>query len=338
MDPPSGSSFVPTSLILDDDDSGMEYKTVPPPASIERSRAIEILDQPHTVRFCGAMMNILHSKPAEFTFAQLVDGLPLAKVASVSRALRYEEPVRNHKELCPGAMDKVRALRDTFDPASLDLPVEVLRRYQNIPAGSRASKLPFIELIVVAVHRLAVLIHREGNLHKEKDPTFDQGRPFHRWSGKPYPTPFCLIHYSDPEQYPDGVADLAGYWAENWIFGGVVVFSRGESGTECNGVWLHSCKEYTTDSLWALTEDQVARLLGFLESNKPPDCPLPIKLERANRRRVDPDNCIPEYNIYRDRWERKMRYPDRDSWEMLVSGRPDVEVNYPLSEGEPDLF
>ncbi|POS70965.1 hypothetical protein DHEL01_v210642 [Diaporthe helianthi] len=254
MDLPSASPDFPDVW----EDSDVEYETVPPPASIERSRVDEILDQAHETRFCGAIINILHSKPAEFTFAQLVDGLPLAKVASTSLALRCGDPVREHKTLCPGAMDKVRAFRDSFDPASLDLPVEVLKRYQDIPAGSRASKLPFIELVVVAVHRLAVIVHREGSLHKENDPTFDEGRLCcDRWdfraSPKYYPTPFCLTDYSDPAQYPDGVADLAGYWAENWIFGGVVVFSRGESGTECNDVWLHPNKEDTTVRVWALS-------------------------------------------------------------------------------------
>jgi hypothetical protein len=34
------------------------------------------------------------------------------------------------------------------------------------------------------------------------------------------------------EQYPDCIANVVGYWAELRIFGGVVVFERGESGVE----------------------------------------------------------------------------------------------------------
>jgi hypothetical protein len=30
-------------------------------------------------------------------------------------------------------------------------------------------------------------------------------------------------------QYPDGLADVAGYWAEDQIFGGVVLFDRSQS-------------------------------------------------------------------------------------------------------------
>lgn len=276
MDPPTASSsFFPDGL---EEESDMEYETVPPPASIERSRVSDILDQAHEARFCGAVMNILHSKPAEFTFAQLVDGLPLAKVALASKALRYEEPVTEHEQLCPGAMDKVRAFRDSFNPASLDLPVEVLRRYQDIPAGSRASKLPLIELVVVAVHRLAVLVHREDSLHKEKDPTFDEGRPFQkRHHGSKhkdyYPTPFCLIHYSDPAQFPDGVADLAGYWAENWIFGGVVVFSRGENGKEVSQDFSSATRKGCATQIWltdGIDMENSATMCGYTRAERTP--------------------------------------------------------------------
>lgn len=44
-----------------------------------------------------------------------------------------------------------------------------------------------------------------------------------------WPTPFCLLYYSKIKQYPDNTADVVGYWAEDRIFGGVVLFSRGNS-------------------------------------------------------------------------------------------------------------
>lgn len=37
------------------------------------------------------------------------------------------------------------------------------------------------------------------------------------------------LYYGD---YPFGTSDMAGYWAEDRIFGGVVLFERGESGKE----------------------------------------------------------------------------------------------------------
>lgn len=46
------------------------------------------------------------------------------------------------------------------------------------------------------------------------------------------PTPFGHRSYQDYDQYPRGLADMAGYWAESKIFGGVFVFDRGESDKE----------------------------------------------------------------------------------------------------------
>jgi hypothetical protein len=43
---------------------------------------------------------------------------------------------------------------------------------------------------------------------------------------------FFHVDYMDHRQYPNGLADMAGYWAEDRIFGGVVLFDRGDSGYE----------------------------------------------------------------------------------------------------------
>ena len=46
------------------------------------------------------------------------------------------------------------------------------------------------------------------------------------------PAAFYHTSYQDFDRYPNGIADVVGYWAEAKIFGGVMVFDRGESGTE----------------------------------------------------------------------------------------------------------
>ena len=43
-------------------------------------------------------------------------------------------------------------------------------------------------------------------------------------------TLFCHPAYQHKEAYPDGIADMAGYWSENRILAGVVLFGRGASG------------------------------------------------------------------------------------------------------------
>lgn len=48
----------------------------------------------------------------------------------------------------------------------------------------------------------------------------------------PPPTLFWNGRYAEPSRYPNGLADVVGYWAETQIFGGVVLFDRGESEDE----------------------------------------------------------------------------------------------------------
>lgn len=155
-------------------ESDCEYTTVQPPAFIKRSRVDEVLDQSHQIRFGRAIRNLLDSKAAEVTFAQLVDGLPLARFATATQGMRWEPSVLEHETLCPGVIERAKTFRDNLDPAGLDLPTEVLERYQAKPAGSRESKLPFLELIAVATHRIAVLLYKRGSLHKELRPLVEE--------------------------------------------------------------------------------------------------------------------------------------------------------------------
>lgn len=53
-----------------------------------------------------------------------------------------------------------------------------------------------------------------------------------KWDSIRDPTAFSHGPYIAVDQYPNGAADSVGYWAEARIFGGVVVFDRGEDGTE----------------------------------------------------------------------------------------------------------
>jgi hypothetical protein len=50
--------------------------------------------------------------------------------------------------------------------------------------------------------------------------------------------------YHDLEQYPKGVTDVVGYWAEYHLFGGVVLFER-ETGTDVSDAPIHSVGEYS---------------------------------------------------------------------------------------------
>lgn len=88
-----------------------------------------------------------------------------------------------------------------------------------------------------------------------------------------------------------------------------------------------------THRICAVTDDQLADLLQFLGSETPCDensCPLPILVDKTNRRRVDDEIAIPEHNIYRDRWERRIRFSDFEDYEFVRGGMCIIdEVDYP---------
>lgn len=99
------------------------YVTVPPPEVIHKSRADQVLDDSHQRAFERVMKNILSAPIAEETFAQIVDGLPLRSVAIGMQNHRVSrgDPVENHEEMCPGAIEKTREFRKGFDAMRLEI-------------------------------------------------------------------------------------------------------------------------------------------------------------------------------------------------------------------------
>ncbi|KAF4813317.1 hypothetical protein CGCTS75_v013758 [Colletotrichum tropicale] len=142
-----------------------------------------------------------------------------------------------------------------------------------------------------------------------------------------YATLFRHPWYTDHDQYPNGVADMAGYWAESRIFGGVVLFDRRSPDSapdvQKDSVWFHPDREDVTYRIVQLSEDQKQQLLGFLTSDSPSPSLLPILVDGENTRREDPEEPLHDTGIYRDLWERKPMGPDdidrrlRDVWDTV---------------------
>lgn len=89
-------------------------------------------------------------------------------------------------------------------------------------------------MVAVAIHQTAVYLYKlDLNLGGHQyfatweAPTSDV--VFYKYypDGK-LPSLFFHKQYRDYDQYPDGVADIVGYWAEARILGGVVLFDRRE--------------------------------------------------------------------------------------------------------------
>jgi hypothetical protein len=190
---------------------------------------------------------------------------------------------------------------------------QLINDFRSAPPGSRAFKTRLIEMAAVGVHEIAVqLFNLGGSLHSDDnifswvpstDDVFWELFPDGAW-----PTLFRHAWYVDFEQYPDGVADMAGYWAEARILGGVVLFDRrgeGQPDAQPDSVWFHSDRSEVTYRIYQLHDDQKQRLVEFLTSEAPDTGVLPILGDASNVRREDPEEPVEKTGIYRNVWERK---------------------------------
>lgn len=136
----------------------------------------------------------------------------------------------------------------------------------------------------------------------------------------PPSTLFWNGRYVDSSRYPNGLADLVGYWAETQIFGGVVLFDRGESEEEVsnNAFITSSYFSDLTDSAMAYlhngrgrrngttiappTKEQSEGVLRYLLWPTPDHnhCPFPIEITLDNRWRWHPYYAMVKYHIFRN--------------------------------------
>ncbi|KAG6367437.1 hypothetical protein INS49_001626 [Diaporthe citri] len=264
--------------------------------------------------------------------------------------LSPEHPAYHHTHLKSGTLDTVRRFREEFDLQDLqfdnsvsDLPIihpnpktphhciitntqhKLLLAFQASSPGSRAFRTPLIEIAAVAVHQVAVLLYQNNPdlssptsttraVHAWAPPRDDESRRSATWwrfrpEGPPA-TLFCHDWYCDHAQYPNGVADVAGYWAENRVLGGVVLFDHAEA-PALDAVYLHPDHDEVTYRICLLTDAQKKALLDFLLLDTPTSAsPLPIIPDGTNTHRVDPEEPIRYTGIYRDLWERRMPPPE----------------------------
>jgi hypothetical protein len=86
----------------------------------------------------------------------------------------------------------------------------------------------------MAVHQIAVSLFKIGPIRSKNDRllSWRPDKDLNAFYPDGFPPTF-LRHpwYQDYDQYPNGVADGVGYWAEARILGGVVLFDRREPGS-----------------------------------------------------------------------------------------------------------
>ncbi|PGH28549.1 hypothetical protein GX50_08710 [[Emmonsia] crescens] len=289
--------------------------------------ALENLAAEHYAALQLAMSKMLSTSLASETFAQIIDGLPTRDVYLDyynSHRPDFEENLVSSQP----AMDAVESYQKKFDISCLQVDANIVQAYQNASRGSKEFNLRLMEILAILCHEIAVYLYNmyDGGLRKP-----DSAEVYHRM---PKPTltlkiplapvrlkPAELFHsyYQDWQQYPHGKADIVGYWAEYRLFGGVVLFDRGETGLACKDIFIHPVGGY---KIFQLLDAQVENYMRFLfldlqDSSTSPESSecMRFKAEKSAPR-IDPWDAMAYLHIYRDRYERKI--PDQKPWRCVV--------------------
>ncbi|KAI1076706.1 hypothetical protein F5B20DRAFT_555240 [Whalleya microplaca] len=278
---------------------------------------LEHLDPEHLDAATKAIHNVLLSDVAESTFSQIIDGMPTFETYVEFHYPPRGHPINAHETLCDGALEKTRSLRADLNLLTLGFDLRAVQAFQNSEIRSDEFELRLIELIATACHQIAVRLYQlDDGVHKHHEheawlaealSLIPEDKPYAARLLPP-PTTFFHWHYQASHQYPHGIADVVGYWAEAKIFGGVVVFDRGESESEAKRVFLHADRLEGPRTLYPPTESQRRGLIRFLlsEPAQGTPCPLPMLDSMDNRPRYEAYDAFAYFHIFRDRYEREL--------------------------------
>ncbi len=115
---------------------------------------------------------------------------------------------------------------------------KTLQAFQDQAPGSQAFHLRLIELVAVSCHQIAAFLFENGNSsHKqeydawiaEQERLKEAGDEKYQWRPVPPPVVFYHRQHADYEQYPRGISDAVGYWAEGKDLWGACYYSIVES-------------------------------------------------------------------------------------------------------------
>ncbi|KAI1868788.1 hypothetical protein JX265_006767 [Neoarthrinium moseri] len=321
-----------------------DYLALPPPERGEQTETLspENLDGEHLNALTTALDHLLRTELAEFTYAQIIDGYPTTD--SFHQFDWHpdlpDHPVKLHTSLCDGVLEQARAFRAAFDPLSLRFKPCTLQAFQDQTLGSQPFHLRLFELLAVSCHQIAVFLFENGHSrHKkeydkwraEQESLKEAGDERYRWRHVPPPVVFYHPEHVDYEQYPRGLSDVVGYWAEAKIFGGVLLFDRGESDTDCKQVFLHSALLSGPITIFPPTVDQLEKLVSFLGLESEDSdaastaCPLPILASKFNRPRWYRYHATKYFHIFRDKYD--SRLPLRFPWPDKLVGKDFPELD-----------
>ncbi|KAL1954723.1 hypothetical protein VTO42DRAFT_776 [Malbranchea cinnamomea] len=244
------------------------------------------------------LLEILYSKRVEVVFAQIIDGTPV-------RDPSHGGSPQVHRTNQPTAesISRFRAMRDYI----LTTQVQFLEVEANLSSVFRAVSLrspTYERCLVVAVaaevHKIAADLY--ARFHPDTEPhvylepeEVTRQVPFYMW-------PYILKH-----QYPRGLYNVVGFWAEWQIFGGVVLLDNSREPFQvapgCADVYIHASGRsrevfpLTYEQLRHFSELQNLRAASLVDQLLPfiPD-PDVVKLQPRH-----PDTFR---TVYREEWEK----------------------------------
>ena len=96
------------------------------------SASVEKLDPLHRDAITAAVLKVLDTALARETFGQIIDGLPLCRIAygQRGRRLRGEHPILRHDTLCPGVEEAAVKFRSDFEMEMLAFNPEVRKPHR----------------------------------------------------------------------------------------------------------------------------------------------------------------------------------------------------------------
>ncbi|KAK2763802.1 hypothetical protein FQN54_009420 [Arachnomyces sp. PD_36] len=261
------------------------------------------IDQERSVILTNVLSTVLRSAIVKNVFAQVIDGLPIRSMYEIISTCRSEllsrnEPSEQSRLLSGRFCDKPE---DIF--SSLSLNPTVAQLYQDSVLYSPHFNMHLLELAATAIHDIA------GNLYATFHPNGEPERSQPGLVSFRNSISLSTRLYSFSSRYPRGAVDVVGYWAETHIFGGVVVFDRGQDSQarHCYGAYIHP---RPCGQLFQLSEAQLRGLsrLGSEENVDLGQFPLPFAPE-PDAKTVHHVTAFQDLNIYRDRYERYIPVP-----------------------------
>ena len=174
---------------------------------------------------------ILLSAIAEDTFAQIIDGQPTRPSYRKNYRTVWDRGVSERTRPTDSSIREWTEIKETFVPQILRLDAQLVQAFQSSEEHSHLEDLRLLEMVAASLHFLAGAIYASFHPDTDLSPPFNPNdhrflMTSHFW------VDFYHRAFTFYEQYPYGLLNVVGYWAEAQILGGVLLFERGGSGRE----------------------------------------------------------------------------------------------------------